>query len=66
MRHPALSDQFGVGMTALVVIGIVALLIGAAFFWLNNNTPVQTRIPALTLPLGAALLLISLGMQVPA
>lgn len=46
---------------ALLIFGIVCLLIGWAFFWLNLNTPIQTRIPAYTLPLGAAAVLLGLG-----
>ena len=46
---------------ALFIIGSVCLLIGALFFWLNNNSPVQTCLPVLFLPVGAAALLIGLG-----
>jgi hypothetical protein len=53
-------------MTALLLtLGIACLLIGAAFFWLNLNSPIQTRIPAFTLPVGAVALLLWLGRILP-
>jgi hypothetical protein len=45
--------------------GIVLLLIGGVFFWLNNNSPIQTRIPAVTLPIGAVLAIIGLARVLP-
>ena len=45
----------------LIIAGVVLLLIGGAFFWLNLNTPIQTRIPAVALPLGVALVMFALG-----
>jgi hypothetical protein len=45
--------------------GTALLLIGGMFFWLNNNSPIQTRIPLFTLPVGAALVLIGLGRILP-
>jgi hypothetical protein len=46
---------------ALLIFGAVCLLIGWLFFWLNNNSPIQTAIPAFTLPTGAVLVLLGLG-----
>lgn len=48
-------------MIALLIAGILSLAIGTLFFWLNLNSPIQTRIPAFTLPLGVAMILIWLG-----
>lgn len=49
-------------MTALLFIaGIICLLVGAQFFWLNLNSPIQTRIPVFTLPIGAVLVMLGLG-----
>lgn len=45
----------------LTILGGVSMLIGAGFYWLNLNSPVQTCIPVVCLPLGLALLLIALG-----
>jgi hypothetical protein len=44
-----------------VIAGVVLLVVGWAFYWLNLNTPVQTCIPAVALPLGAGLILIAIG-----
>jgi hypothetical protein len=43
------------------VLGVLSLAVGGAFYWLNLNSPIQTCIPALALPVGAVLLLIALG-----
>jgi hypothetical protein len=48
-----------------LALGAVFLLIGGAFFWLNLNSPIQTRIPALTLPIGAVLLVVALAKVLP-
>jgi CDP-diglyceride synthetase len=49
-------------MTAVLLIGgVVCVLVGAAFFWLNNNSPIQTRIPLYTLPIGFVAVLLGLG-----
>lgn len=47
------------------LVGAASLVVGAVFFWLNITTPIQTRIPAFALPIGAALLLIGLGRVLP-
>jgi uncharacterized protein YhhL (DUF1145 family) len=46
---------------ALLALGTVCLLVGWVFFYLNLNSPIQTRIPAFTLPTGAVLVLLGLG-----
>jgi hypothetical protein len=46
---------------ALLIFGIICLLVGWVFFYLNLNSPIQTRIPAFTLPTGAVLVLLGLG-----
>lgn len=48
-------------VSALLIAGIICLLIGGTFYWLNVNTPVQTRIPAVALPLGALLVAVWIG-----
>lgn len=48
-------------ITALVITGVLCLLVGWAFYWLNLNTPIQTFAPAVFLPVGAAALLVALG-----
>lgn len=45
----------------LIVVGIVLLLIGWLYFYLNNNSPIQTRVPAYCLPAGAVCLLLGIG-----
>jgi hypothetical protein len=51
-------------MTALLIIGIICLLVGGAFYWLNVKSPLQTPIPAATLPVGALLVAVWIGRQV--
>jgi hypothetical protein len=46
---------------ALLIFGIICLLIGWLFFWLNNNSPIQTPFPAFLLPIGAVAVLLGLG-----
>lgn len=48
-------------ITALIVTGILSLLLGGAFYWLNLNSPVQTCIPAVLLPFGLLSLVSALG-----
>jgi TRAP-type C4-dicarboxylate transport system permease small subunit len=48
-------------MSTPLIIGIICLLIAAAFFWLNLNSPVQTPIPAFALPLGIILVAVALA-----
>jgi hypothetical protein len=48
-------------VSALIVCGVVCLLIGGGFYWLNTNTPVQTCIPVITIPLGLVCLVLALG-----
>jgi hypothetical protein len=47
------------------ICGVVFLVIGAMFFWFNNNSPLQTPIPAFALPVGAVLLIIGLTKVLP-
>lgn len=49
-------------MTALLIIGVITGLIGWAFFWLNLNSPVQTRIPAILWPISIICFAVALGM----
>jgi hypothetical protein len=50
------------GVTAALLIGgIACLLIGWLFVYLNLNSPIQTRIPLYTLPLGFVAVLLGLG-----
>jgi hypothetical protein len=46
---------------ALLIVGILCLLIGWLFFWLNCNSPIQTPIPLFTLPVGVVAVLLGLG-----
>ena len=46
---------------ALLIIGAGLLLAGRVFVYLNLETPYQTRIPLLTLPLGFVAVLLGLG-----
>jgi hypothetical protein len=46
---------------ALLIVGAACLLVGSAFFWLNLNTPYQTRIPLYVFPTGAVAVLLGLG-----
>ncbi|HET6943352.1 MAG TPA: hypothetical protein VFH89_14445 [Sphingomicrobium sp.] len=48
-------------MTAILIIGVVRLVIGGAFFWLNLNSPVQTSIPAYAIPIGVILIAVAVG-----
>ncbi len=48
-----------------LIVGIVLLLIGGVFFWLNLESPVQTRIPLFTLPIGVALFIVGLVKVLP-
>lgn len=37
---------------AAIIVGIICLIVGAWFFYLNNNSPVQTCVPAFAFPKG--------------
>jgi xanthosine utilization system XapX-like protein len=50
---------------AYFAIGAGFFAVGAVFFWLNNSSPAQTRIPAIALPIGAVLVLVGLGRILP-
>lgn len=45
----------------LIIIGALLLAIGGLFYWLNNNSPVQTPVPMVALPLGAVLAMLGIG-----
>lgn len=45
----------------LIVAGVLCIFIGLGFFWLNLNTPYQTFLPAVFIPFGAVLLVLSIG-----
>lgn len=49
---------------ALLIAGLLCLLTGGVFFWLNLNTPVQSCIPALALPLGLCWIIAAVGMWI--
>jgi hypothetical protein len=46
---------------ALIVAGVFLLLVAWVFFWMNLNTPIQTRIPIFAGPIGLALIFFALG-----
>jgi hypothetical protein len=47
------------------IVGTICLAIGAVFYWLNTNSPIQTSIPAFMFPIGAVAVLIGLGRLLP-
>lgn len=47
------------------ILGSILLIVGGVFVWLNNNSPVQTRIPLFTLPIGAVLFIVGLTRVLP-
>lgn len=48
-------------MIWLLILGIVCLALGALFYWLNVNSPVQTFLPAIFFPVGLGALILALG-----
>ena len=48
-----------------LLIGILLLIVGKIYYWLNLNSPFQTRIPLYTLPTGAVLLIVGLARVLP-
>lgn len=48
-----------------LIIGAVCLLVGGIFFWLNSNSPVQTKMPMFLLPMGVALVIVGLAKVFP-
>lgn len=48
-------------MTIILIFGIIFLLLGAMFYWLNVSTPFQTFLPAIFVPAGLAALMFALG-----
>lgn len=51
-------------MTALFIIGIVTGLLGWWFFWLNQNSPIQTPFPAFLWPVSIVCLILFFGKLV--
>lgn len=49
-------------ITFILIAGVILLVFGGVFFWLNLNSPVQTCIPALAIPAGLCFLIGACGM----
>lgn len=48
-------------MSLILIFGIAIVLLGAAFHWVNRNTPYETFLPEMLLPIGTGVIVFGLG-----